>query len=126
VRVSCVCTYVLCMAHSLTMAIAAALHTKLQYALAVPAHTCVQCSKKPASGSPSSPPEGDEKVETTPLLKDVEKAPSEVRSTGTIQDAESTGTIQDAEESLEAKHKRDFQTIKVPEAAVSDADQLSA
>ena len=117
-RVSCVCTYVLCMAHSLTIDIAAALRTKLQYALAVPAYTCVQCSvKKPASGSPSSPPEGDEKVETTPLLKDVEKAPSEVKS---------TGTIQDAEESLEAKHKRDFQTIKVPKAAVSDADQLSA
>ena len=47
----------------------------------------------------------------------MEKAPSEVKS---------TGTIQDAEESLEAKHKRDFQTIKVPKAAVSDADQLSA
>lgn len=75
-------------------------------------HICVQCSvKKPASGRPS--PEA-EKVETTPLLKDVEKSPPP--------EVKSTGTIQDAEESLEVKPKRDFQTIKVPKAAVSGAD----
>ena len=78
----------------------------------------MQCSvKKPASGSPSSSPEADEKVETTPLLKDVEEAPAEVKS---------TGAIQGAEESLEVKHKRDFQTIKVPKAAVSGPSLLCA